>query len=552
MSLHALPARHGGVTRTDAVAQLRALHAITRASVEASNDDDLLLYTASAAQRALQAASVSIERFEREHGVLRTLVNVGDLGPNERSLPENETYAMKEYATFAFLDSGGRGVVTCLDDPDTEPVERELLRSLGKHSAVVVPILLDGAVWGDLYATRSKAMTPFDHTDLDFAEAVVAQVAAGIAQGAHSRRLEALVRLDPLTGLANRSAIEERLDRAIDQYLRRGQNLTVVICDVNGLKQVNDELGHDVGDRLLVRSGALLSQFAARLPGTLAGRLGGDEFALVVEGADTDEVLPVLHDLCQRALDVPHGSGLSCGVASTSDPIGHVGTPGDLLRLADRAQYRAKRSRAAGPVVAGRPLAPEVASVASGGAGAGGALRSPRAERRPADVAHAMVVEVVELLDGCRRASALDRLATVGATVVGTTDAAAWWVSVVPEWDDALHSLRYGASRPAQETGPRWRDYFELGAVMSLTDFPETDRVVQGGWSEHCLDDPADDPGELEVLRQGGYRGVVAAGGIRGGERWLLEIFTDDHCQAVSGLGPTLLALVALALAETR
>ncbi len=108
MSLRAPPATDGGVNRTDAVAQLRALHAITRASSEASNHDDLLRWTASAAQRALQAASVSIERFEREHGVLRTLVSVGDLGPTERELPEHETYAINEYATLEFLESGRR------------------------------------------------------------------------------------------------------------------------------------------------------------------------------------------------------------------------------------------------------------------------------------------------------------------------------------------------------------------------------------------------------------------------------------------------------------
>jgi len=443
MSLRAPLATDGGVNRTDAVAQLHALHAlhaITRASSEASNDDDLLRWTASAAQRALRAASVSIARFERERAVLRTLVSVGDLGPTERELPEYETYAINEYATLEFLDSGGRGAVTTLKDPEAIPSELELLRILGKHSAVDVPIFLDGAVWGELYATRSADMEPFTYGDLEFAEAVAAQVAAGIAQGAHARRLEALARLDPLTGLANRSAVEERLDRAIDAYLLMGRNVSVAMCDVNALKPVNDELGHDAGDRLLTRTAELLSQAAARLPGSLAGRLGGDEFPLVVEDLSTDELLPVLRDLCQHARELPQGAGLSCGVASTSDPIGHVGTTGDLLRLADGAQYRAKRSDAYEPVVAGRSLAPDVAAALASGV-AGSNVRSPRAGRRPSDAAHAMVAQVVALLDGKPRASALDRLATVGAAVVTATDAGAWWVSVVPAGADTMHSL---------------------------------------------------------------------------------------------------------------
>ncbi len=164
--------------------------------------------------------------------------------------------------------------------------------------------------------------------------------------------------------------------------------------------------------------------------------------------------------------------------------------------------YRAKRSAADQPVAAGRPLAPDVAAVLSSEAGS--IVRSPRAGRRPSDASHAMVAQVVGLLDGKPRASALDCLATVGAAVVAATDAGAWWVSVVPAGADTLHSLRYGSSRPAAAPGQLWRQYFELGAVMALAQFPDTERVVTGGWAEHRLDDVPGDPAEHEVLRQGG------------------------------------------------
>ena len=139
-------------------------------------------------------------------------------------------------------------------------------------------------------------------------------------------------------------------------HLSDGRIVSVVICDVNGLKRVNDERGHTAGDRLLIRVGELLGVAASRLSGALAGRLGGDEFCLVVEHLDADTVIDVVTELCRRALSLPGGAGVACGVASTADGVGRVVAPRDLVRLADGAQYHAKRSDFRVPVVAGRPL----------------------------------------------------------------------------------------------------------------------------------------------------------------------------------------------------
>ena len=93
----ASPSR-GGDHRTDAVAQLRAVYGIGQAAAAARTDDDLLQYTAAAARVALGASSVSIERFELDRGLVRVLVNDGDLAPTELELPEHETYSIDQYA----------------------------------------------------------------------------------------------------------------------------------------------------------------------------------------------------------------------------------------------------------------------------------------------------------------------------------------------------------------------------------------------------------------------------------------------------------------------
>ncbi|MGO4759505.1 GGDEF domain-containing protein, partial [Streptomyces sp. 2MCAF27] len=208
-------------------------------------------------------------------------------------------------------------------------------------SCVVAPIVLHGRAWGELYVARRAGEPVFGRVDADFATVLAAVTAAGIAQTERLEEARRLAFTDPLTGLGNRRAVDIRLDEALEEHRRDGVVVSLVMCDLNGLKQVNDTLGHAVGDRLLERFGSVLSLCGAMLPGALAARLGGDEFCLVEVGPSADEVVRVADELCRRAAELELGEGVACGVASTGDPIGPVHTARRLFRLADAAQYRA-------------------------------------------------------------------------------------------------------------------------------------------------------------------------------------------------------------------
>lgn len=228
------------------------------------------------------------------------------------------------------------------------------LRRRGRGCCVVAPIVLHGRAWGELYVARPAAAPAFDRADADFATVLASVIAAGIAQAERLEEARRLAFTDSLTGLANRRAVDVRLDEAIERHRREEAVVSLVVCDLNGLKHVNDTRGHAVGDRLLERFGSVLSVCGAMLPGTLAARLGGDEFCLLALGPPADEVVRVADELCRRAAELELGEGVACGVASTEDPIGPVRSARRLFRLADAAQYRAKAVRAAKPVVAGR------------------------------------------------------------------------------------------------------------------------------------------------------------------------------------------------------
>ncbi|MFG2778943.1 diguanylate cyclase domain-containing protein [Streptomyces prunicolor] len=321
---------------------------------------------ASGACRALDGSFAALSVWERELGRLRVLVNVGERAQGEEEFPDGETYPVHQFPEITeFLHErwAGGGEPNAWVETAEGPAAGSpgychqrvaALRRRRRGCCVVAPIVLHGRAWGELYVARPVGAPVFDRGDADFATVLASVVAAGIAQTERLEEARRLAFTDALTGLANRRAVDVRLDEAIERHRRDGVVVSLVVCDLNGLKRVNDTRGHAVGDRLLERFGSVLSLCGAMLPGALAARLGGDEFCLLAVGPPADEVVDAAIELCRRAAELELGEGVACGVASTEDPIGAVRSGRRLFRLADAAQYRAKALRADRPVVAGR------------------------------------------------------------------------------------------------------------------------------------------------------------------------------------------------------
>ncbi|WP_406122798.1 diguanylate cyclase domain-containing protein [Streptomyces sp. NBC_00989] len=321
---------------------------------------------AAGACRALDGSFAALSVWERELGRLRVLVNVGERAEGEEEFPDGETYPVHQFPEITeFLHErwAGGGEPNAWVETAEGPAAGSpgychqrvaALRRRRRGCCVVAPIVLHGRAWGELYVARPVGAAVFDRGDADFATVLASVVAAGIAQTERLEEARRLAFTDALTGLANRRAVDVRLDEAIERHRRDGVVVSLVVCDLNGLKRVNDTRGHAVGDRLLERFGSVLSLCGAMIPGALAARLGGDEFCLLAVGPPADEVVDAAVELCRRAAELELGEGVACGVASTEDPIGAVRSGRRLFRLADAAQYRAKALRADKPVVAGR------------------------------------------------------------------------------------------------------------------------------------------------------------------------------------------------------
>ncbi|MFF9895530.1 diguanylate cyclase domain-containing protein [Streptomyces longispororuber] len=348
-------------------ARLRAVVALAQGMAAAHSPRGSWRAAAQGARQGLAGSFAALSVWERERGRLRVLANVGERAPGEEEFPRDEAYPVHEFPEITeFLHerwAGGvepHAWVETAQGPGGDGragychQRVAALRRRGRGCCVVAPVVLRGRAWGELYVARPVGAPVFDRADADFATVLASVVAAGVAQTERLEEARRLAFTDSLTGLANRRAVDVRLDEAVERHRREGVVVSLVVCDVNGLKQVNDQLGHAVGDRLLERFGSLLSLCGAMLPGALAARLGGDEFCLLSVGPPSDVVVRVAEELCARAARLELGDGVACGVASTGDRIGPVRSARRLFRLADAAQYRAKAARAVAPVVAGR------------------------------------------------------------------------------------------------------------------------------------------------------------------------------------------------------
>jgi diguanylate cyclase (GGDEF)-like protein len=495
---------------------------------------------------ALDGVSVSLSIWEPEHTRLRCVLNDGELGPGEVLEPEGEYYVVSEYAPVVPLLEQQQAFTAGRDEDGSYG---DLVRRLGKGSAVVAPIPLDGRVWGELFVTRSVDQARFGIADVDFAVAVAAQVGAAIATSEHLGRAEALAHTDTLTGLANRLAIDEWFEPAMRVHRSDGTAVGLIVCDINGLKDVNDHHGHEAGDRVLRDMASILFEVAHQvLPGAVVARLGGDEFAVVVAGREPDELVVFAEAVCERVWrELPFGAAV--GVASTGDAIGSVDHDKRLFRLADAAQYRAKRTGSRRPVVAGRPLPVEAStSLAAEPSAPSQERRLRRGAQNP---------EPLQLLDAALRAlddaagqPARVRLGLVADLVSHHVDAVGWWLSHMPAGGDEVITLEYAIYRALP--GLTQEELAgEVGSRFPIAEYASTEYALRGGAFTVRADEPGADAAELAILDDLAAVAVVGAGGQdHGGDRWLVEVYTDTLSGPERDVVTLLRVLVAAALSR--
>jgi len=496
-------------------AERDALMRIAAAAAAATSLDDVLELTAEAAHEAIGEGGLSVTRWDREADAMCILASAGVSDHTPEAIPKDKIFPLDQFPDAGRLFRTGAPQFVTVDDPDADPREVEVLKARGMESAIGVPIVVDGGnVWGGVWAASPAGAPSFRARDLRFLETIAGQLAAVVDRAERFANVSRLAFEDPLTGLANRRALEERLGRAASHYQAEGVALALIVCDVDNLKAINDERGHQAGDRALKRVAEALVAAGSPYPTAMVARLSGDEFAIVLEGYSVSvarEVAGTALKLLRQGRDVR--VSLSCGAAPAS---AEVDTPSALLRAADTAQYAAKRR--GGDQICTADTAVSTESAAPRGRVNRRSL-GERMDRRSA--------ELLRSLDGAyREASTIDRLEVVVAGFAETLNAAAWTISFAEHGSPAIRSVSTADDRDSRLRGIRVALEDD---VYPLADYPLTQELVQAGTGSFQIDgnDRSADPAERKLLAELGFSSVLASAISDLDGVHLLELYSD-------------------------
>ncbi len=242
---------------------------------------------------------------------------------------------------WRLLDTDARPTIAILDwmMPGLDGIEicRRLRRTSGRPYVYVIMLTAKGRREDVVDALTAGAddivAKPFDHHELQArlrtAVRIVELEAKLLHQASH----------DPLTGLANRKAAHEWLERELSRSVRERTPLAVLILDLDRFKQVNDTWGHAAGDHVLVESTRRAA--AVLRPYDLIARWGGEEFVVALPGCSEADARDVANRIRCAVRDLPYDGGLrvtvSIGLAWGIEASAQV-----FLKAADEALYRAK------------------------------------------------------------------------------------------------------------------------------------------------------------------------------------------------------------------
>lgn len=244
-----------------------------------------------------------------------------------------------------------RGEVIVANDAQNDPLTSDFTESYLKPQGILsmldIPIIQEGKVVGVVCHEHLDTPKEWQPEEQDFAIAMGSTISLALEMERRKKveeRLAYRADHDELTELPNRRLLLDRLDQAIRHARRNDRNVAVLFIDLDHFKEINDSLGHLVGDYVLIHVARLIeTQF--RDVDTIA-RLGGDEFCLIIDSLEDIQTVSVVaeklvemlqHPICidKHELYVTSSIGISIFPADGE-------TPETLLRNADAAMYKAK------------------------------------------------------------------------------------------------------------------------------------------------------------------------------------------------------------------
>lgn len=253
--------------------------------------------------------------------------------------------ALAEAFVLPTVQNGGTLVMQDIrDDHGLNGMTRDL--QIQVRSFVSSTIHVSGRIWSLCFFARYPRVHPFTPGDLDYLELLTEYFANQLVAQERVDRMTHLAYHDHLTSLPNRAAFMARAEEAVAVAGRYKRHCALLYIDLDGFKQVNDTLGHDEGDAVMVQFGQRLREILRRED--FLGRLGGDEFAILMPEIQTQRKPAEVIERIRKAMSEPFLVGgrtfpLSASIGVAVYPQDGT-THAELLTAADRAMYNDKRA----------------------------------------------------------------------------------------------------------------------------------------------------------------------------------------------------------------
>ncbi len=326
-------------SRDRALDELRALLEISRSGSEDHDERSLAEILARRIADGARVEACSVLRWVEGSSGLEV---IGHTGPG----PAIATYELAERPAMRRVLRELSTVVVQASDPLEEPEEQATMRERGDRTLLLLPMAAGGEVVGLVELSVRSAERRFSEADLEYCRALASHAAAVLENISLLQRLRRAADLDQLTGLANHRQLQDRLVQEVARSSRSGRPLGVLMIDLDGFKDVNDQHGHAAGDEVLREVGVSLRQ--AVRSHDLVARYGGDEFVVLMPDTGAQEARAAGERLLDALRRQPHvmsdGSRVEVGASIGYAVYPEDGvTPGMLLSAADRGMYGVKR-----------------------------------------------------------------------------------------------------------------------------------------------------------------------------------------------------------------
>jgi diguanylate cyclase (GGDEF)-like protein/PAS domain S-box-containing protein len=296
-----------------------------------------------------------IRGLSREPGIAIYLLNLEVEPPRlklaashgfDEKMQRAGTWLNMQGSLSGFALEQGRIIVSSHigNEDKADPVVKKLLAASDMNVAVVVPLMYQLKQLGciNLVYPQSVDITTFDFETL---ESIGKTVSLALSNAIHMRDMKKMALHDSLTGLSNRLHLHQTLEPSLQPSKGSEKYSALLLIDLDRFKEINDTLGHHVGDLVLQQIGPRISkEFASK--NLFLARLGGDEFTIFLPDTSSSEVDAFVHQL-RETLRTPYH--IDDMILELDASIGVACYPKDgedshsLLRSADVAMYEAKR-----------------------------------------------------------------------------------------------------------------------------------------------------------------------------------------------------------------